>query len=50
VITKKPLSAEVRTYAKEKKFAFPLISHLVGLVMQNQKKQGFDGLNDVKNQ
>jgi len=37
LITKKPLSAEVRAYAKEKKFSFPLISHLVALVMRNQK-------------
>lgn len=37
LITKKPLSAEVRAYAKEKNFSFPLISHLVALVMRNQK-------------
>ena len=37
LITKKPLSAEVRAYAKEKQFSFPLISHLVALVMRNQK-------------
>lgn len=37
LITKKPLSAEVVAYAKEKKFSFPLISRLVALVMKKQR-------------